>query len=89
MVSGNVGGVSHQLCYRFTEASLRQEINSFISGLINSFDKEYYFANIYSFIKRTFFEYFSIHTFDEKIFTITDEQKEKFIVDLTKNYTRK
>lgn len=73
----------------FTPSSVRKEINGFISGLMNSSDKELFFKNNDHWVIKEFCEYFKIKKVSNKILYITDKQKEKFVIYFTKKNTKK
>jgi hypothetical protein len=72
----------------FTQDSIRKEINGFISGLMNSLDRELYFKNKNHWIVKEFFKYFKIIKFDNKIFTITDKQKKIYNIFYEETYKK-
>ncbi|MDR1976089.1 MAG: hypothetical protein LBQ18_03790 [Campylobacteraceae bacterium] len=73
-----------------TEISIRKDINGYFSGLKNSSDKEVYFENnSNSYVIKDFLEYFKINKMSNKLFNITDKQKEQFIACFIKKSKRK
>jgi hypothetical protein len=71
-----------------TIEGLRKEINIYIAELINSFDPNEYFKGGKPISVHGLIEYYKIDKF-EKLYNITNNQKEKFIRHFFKKYTRK